>query len=99
MKGLNSWGNVNLGHVMDHWKVSERDIKLCLMKSVVKLVMFLKRVQQTCLPDYSTHMKLNMPAMEKSSVPCGSFIGRFHCICDFIAKWKIYVQIFFCRNV
>jgi hypothetical protein len=34
---LKSWGNVNLGYLMDDQKVSERHIKLCLTKSVEKL--------------------------------------------------------------
>jgi hypothetical protein len=39
-KGLSNWGKVNLWHVVDDEKVSERERKLCLMKSVVDVAMF-----------------------------------------------------------
>ena len=49
---LESQGAVNLGHLMDDKRVSERDINFFVMKSVVKLEMFVKKLQQTHLPDF-----------------------------------------------
>lgn len=36
---------------MDDYKVSETDMKLCLMKSVLKLAMFVKKLLHTGLPN------------------------------------------------
>jgi hypothetical protein len=40
-----------IGQLVDDYRFSERDTKLCLMKSVVKLVMFWKKMLQTGLPN------------------------------------------------
>jgi len=40
-----------IGQLVDDYKFSERDMTLCLMKSVVKLVMFWKKMLQTGLPN------------------------------------------------
>lgn len=40
-----------IGQLVDDYKFSERDMKLCLMKSVVKLVMFWKKMLQTGSPN------------------------------------------------
>lgn len=40
-----------IGQLVNDYKFSERDTKLCLMTFVVKLVMFWKRMLQTGLPD------------------------------------------------
>ena len=44
---LKNWGKVNLGHLMDDGEVSEIDVRLCLVKSVVKLAVFVKKLWQT----------------------------------------------------
>jgi hypothetical protein len=49
---LKNLGNVNLGHVMGDWEVSEIDVRLCLVKSVVKLAAFVKKLLQTGLPAF-----------------------------------------------
>jgi hypothetical protein len=40
-----------IGQLVDDYKFSERDMKLCLMKSVVKLMMFWKKMLQIGLPN------------------------------------------------
>jgi len=40
-----------IGQLVDDYKLSERDMKLCLMKFVVKLMMFWKKMLQTGLPN------------------------------------------------
>lgn len=39
-------GNMNLGHLMHHTEVSERDVKLYSTKSVVKLAMFVEKLRR-----------------------------------------------------
>jgi hypothetical protein len=46
-KWIKSWGEISLGHVMDDREVPEIVVKLCLMKSVVKLAMFVKKLWET----------------------------------------------------
>jgi hypothetical protein len=36
---------------------------------------------------------------KKIPAPSGSVLGRFYCICDFIARWKTDLQVFFSRKV
>jgi len=45
-------GKVNLGHELDGGEVSEIDVRLCLVKSVVKLAAFVNKLWQTGLPDF-----------------------------------------------
>lgn len=43
---------MNLGHELADGEVSGIDIRLCLVKSVVKLAAFVQKLWQTGLPDF-----------------------------------------------
>jgi hypothetical protein len=70
---------VNLEHELDDGEVSGIDVRLCLVKSVVKLAAFVKKLLQTGLPDFKFLYELELVCSEKILVPCSSIIGWFLC--------------------
>jgi hypothetical protein len=59
----------------------QKDIRLCLIKSLVKLAMFVKDFSSLVALTPSTCVKGNFAAMEKIPDRCSFFLGRFYFSC------------------
>jgi hypothetical protein len=64
-----------------------------LIKSVNRTLQHQSRIQLCCVViKFEWHTK-------KIPVDCSSVTGRFHCVSEFTAEWKMYIQVLFSKNM
>ena len=82
------------------WNKIASDIKLVFYSSTVFNVIcgeawyLWRSCSRFDCQTYSTHMKWKLPATEGILVPCGSIVGRFHCITVLQARYSCWCTFF-----